>query len=165
MLVSTQRLGHCTFRCCVTVAPGAECGGGAVQPADRVVEAVQTASAPLGSLFRTVRLPEGWFHITVDGAGGQCRDNLMKTKRALSVKTTCCSRQGSLKAESDGLFWTWLSGVYVILLGRKVVLSSLCPTVACTDNTGHHPAGYILLWGLSCKILQVLKGDISCWYY
>ena len=67
------------------MAPGAECGGGggggAVQPADRVVEAVQTASAPLGSLFRTVRLPEGWFHITVDGAGGQCRDNLMKTKR------------------------------------------------------------------------------------
>lgn len=38
------------------------------------------------ALFRTARLPADWFHITVDGAGGQRRDNLMKTKRALSVK-------------------------------------------------------------------------------
>ncbi|KAI9531140.1 hypothetical protein NQZ68_000635 [Dissostichus eleginoides] len=37
-------------------------------------------STSSSALFRTVRLPEGWFHITADGAGGQCRDDLMKTK-------------------------------------------------------------------------------------
>lgn len=55
-----------------------------VQPADRAVVAVQTASPPLGSLPR--RAPaSGLVSYYRSGAGGQLRDGLMKSKRALCV--------------------------------------------------------------------------------
>lgn len=46
----------------------------------------------------------GWFHITVDGAGGQCRDNLMKTKRALSVKPLVATAGAQLKQNQMDYF-------------------------------------------------------------
>jgi len=49
------------------------------------VRAAQTAHQLCSALFRTTRLPAGWLHISAAGAGGQCRDELMKTKRALCV--------------------------------------------------------------------------------
>lgn len=51
-----------------------------------------------------MRLPEGWFHITVDGAGGQCRDDLMKTKRALSIKPLVATTTALLKQNQMAYF-------------------------------------------------------------
>lgn len=68
--------GHCA-RCCLVVQLCA-----AAQRKMRILRrrGADCTSTSSSGLFRTVRLPEGWFHITADGAWGQCRDDLMKTK-------------------------------------------------------------------------------------
>lgn len=70
-------------------------------------------------LFRTVRLPAGWFHITVDGAGGQCRDNLMKTKRALSLKPLVATTGAQLKRNQMALLSTRFSSGLCNAAGGK----------------------------------------------
>lgn len=62
--------------------------------------AAAQSSLRTGSCMQAVHgaAAEGWAHSTAAGAGGQCRDNLMKTKRPLSIKPRC----SSVKAESDG---------------------------------------------------------------
>lgn len=92
----------------VCVRASAACG--AVQPADRAVEAAQTAAALLGSA-RLGSLPHGApasgpVSYYRDGAGGQRRDDLMKTKRALSCRITRRGHAGAVRAEADGCSWT-----------------------------------------------------------
>lgn len=70
--------------------------GGAVQPADRAVKAVQTASSLLESLPHRVpaRRLVSYYR---DGPGGQSRDSLMKTKRTLSIIPLAANTGAQLK--------------------------------------------------------------------
>lgn len=126
ILVRRLLLGHWIFW--GTLVASRPVSGSAVQPADRAVEAVQTASSSLESLPHRVpaRRLVSYYR---DGPGGQCRDRLMKTKRTLAIVPLVANNGAQLMRNQ------MVSYMNMIFWGLCNAAAGLVhSTVACTDT-------------------------------